>query len=71
MSDIDFYGAKPGDICNHGGDIRGVNSLNEARIIKNGVVVVTPAQAEFAKRYGWQLDGEWANDAALVQIRRE
>lgn len=64
---IDFHAAKPGDICNAEGDIRGTDESIGFRIIKRGVVWVTEAQAEFAKSYGWE---ECGRDGDLLKVQR-
>lgn len=64
---IDFHAAKPGDVCNHDGDIRGADEMVGYAIIRTGVTFVTEAQAEFAKRYGWAICGR---DGDLVKVQR-
>lgn len=55
MSDIDFWGALPGDVCNRDGDIRWVDTNDEALIISRGLIEVTSEQAERAETYGWTI----------------
>lgn len=62
--------AEPGDVCNRYGDLRGADVANMHSVIKSGVVYVTPAQADAAALFGWDIVGEWPEDAGLVQIAR-
>lgn len=67
MVDIDFHGAKPGDVCNRDGDIRGIDQTHGYQIITAGKVWVTPTQAELAKCFGWEEKGQ---DGDLVIVAR-
>lgn len=71
MAEIEFRDAKLGDICNRQGDILGITPSGSHRLIASGVAVVSSIQAEAAKAFGWELNGEWPPDVEMVQVKRE
>lgn len=60
--------AKPGDVCNKYGDIRGCDVDRCHVIIKRGVVWGTKEQFADAERFRWRLH---KGDGSLVQIARD